>query len=70
MSVLGLGVYRRISPRQVHFKKIGYNSLLPRRSQLSLTNGHGLHVGGAGFHVTGGKNEVYVKFNLEFEAND
>ena len=35
-----------------------------------MVAGHGLHVGGAGFDVTGGKNEVYVKFNLEFEAND
>ena len=53
------------SPRKVHFKKIGYTSLLPRRSQLSLTNGRGsriacrgcgLDVTGTGFDVAGGKN--------------
>ena len=35
-----------------------------------MVAGHGLHVAGAGFDVTGGKNEVCVKFNLEFEEND
>ena len=42
----------------IGLKKIGYTSLLTRRSQLSLTNGRGsgLHVAGADFDVAGGKN--------------